>query len=276
MSEFSKAFIQTLFILLSKANQGEDLGEDEIEQLASFLDEGMGGVTKTETKVKAESKSSTGDKGDIKYSPDEVPDDKCHFILTRGPNISKCCSLKVVSGTFFCSRHPEDGQKTKSASKSGKTTKVATTEQESVSVAKPGFKFSGLAGRNFKPVGAAEAKTAAVTKPETKGIFAAKSEQKKNVPSFLNRAKANFISREFHEDDGAITTLKYTNDPIAKNLIFMNDEGQLKLVGILDESLSMDENDDNDILSNIDGNDLDTKLTDEQSQWCVRNRVSIN
>lgn len=270
MSESSKAFVQTLFILLTKVTQNEDITEDEIEQLATFLD----GNTQPETTKKTATKTAAASsKADIKYSSDEIPEGKCSFILSRGPNSGKCCSLKVNVGSTYCSRHSKESQGTKTTST--KNEKVSEPDQESVSVQKPAFKFGALTSKKFKPVDSDEKPTATASKTESKGFFAAQAEKRKTMPSFLNKAKAVFLTRDVPGDDGSVITLRYCKDPMVKNLIFMDEDGQVKLIGILDENYDIEDTEDSDIFENIDSDELDTKISDEQAQWCVKNKVSI-
>lgn len=274
MSESSKAFVQTLFILLTKVVQNEDLTEDEIEEIAAFLD---GNVEQTTAATKPAAKATASKSVEIKYSSDEIPEGKCSFILSRGPNSGKCCSLKVNAGSTYCSRHSKDSQGAKtSTSKTTKTTKVPEPDQEKADVPKPDFKFSSLTGKKFKPVGASsDTKPATASKPETKGFFATQAE-KRNPPSFLSKVKAVFLTRDVPDNDGVMIKLKYSKDPLVKNFIFLEQDGELKFAGILDEQFDIENAEDADIFENLDSENLETKITEEQAQWFVKNKVSID
>lgn len=268
MSDFSKTFIQILsHMIITAVRDGEECDENTMENMAKMLDTAIGGRVETST----ESEKKTSDK----YLPGNVPEGKCPFILTRAPNTGKCCSLKVKDGSNYCSRH------SKVDSEGGETTKVQKivqkTAQSNVDVKKPEFKFA--AAKKFTPMGSKSADAKATTEPVKQkiGIFTAKSNAR--VPSLFNKKKANFYQRSFiaQSENGEIQQLDFyfTDDPLTKNMVFIEEDGIRNVVGFIDEDV--DEKDEplpDDFMDKV-NDQIQDNISQEQLDWCSKNKVSV-
>lgn len=276
MSDFSKTLIQLLsHMIITAVRDGEECDDQTIYNMATMLDTAIGGRTETTT----ESEKKVSDKAE-KYMPGNVPVGKCPFILTRAPNTGKCCSLNVKEGTGFCTRHGKTVSENEGKEPTKTTKIVKTTAQSSVEVAKPDFKFSAGGARNFKPMAAKAPVSESNKAPAKIGIFTAKANAK--VPSLFAKKKANFYTRTFQsqEDNGDMSemTFYFTDDPLAKNMIFVDESGTRTVVGFIDEEMNIDEKDDplpEDFMDHVNG-EIQDLISEEQLEWCTKNKIAIS
>lgn len=258
---------------MTAVTEQSECDEATINNMAKMLDEAMGSRGETTEQVEAE-KSGTE-----KYTPTTLPVGKCPFILTRAPNKGNCCSQKCKEGSKYCARHSKKSDVDEPAP--AKTTKIVgkVAQSEVKPDKKPDFKFS--VSKKFTPV-AAKTTEQESSKPAPKiGVFTAKANAR--VPSLFAKKKANFYSRTFQpqDEDGETPepmTLFFTDDELAKNMIFMDDGGVRTLMGFMNDELNVDEKDEplpDDFMDNVDANVQET-VTDEQREWCTKNKIAIS